>query len=79
MLIYFPLAQAWTVALPDIQVQGTPGVPLWVIILAVLAGIILLFIIVILLWKVSCFSSVGHHTGVLLTNMPQSRTDMMLY
>ena len=41
-----------TVAVPDVEVQEPEGAPIWIIIVAVIAGVLLLTILILLLWKV---------------------------
>lgn len=42
-----------TTAIPDALVRRREGVPIWVIIVAVIAGVILLSLLIVCLWKVS--------------------------
>jgi len=44
--------QLVTTAIPDALVRRREGVPIWVIIVAVIAGVILLSLLIICLWKV---------------------------
>lgn len=54
------LHQVLTRALPEIDISDKPSVPLWVIIVATIAGIILLVIIILLLWKCGFFKRTKH-------------------
>ena len=45
-----------TTAIPDALVRKQEGVPIWVIILAVVAGVILLSLLIVCLWKVYSLS-----------------------
>ena len=47
------VARAMLRAFPDISSVEQPGVPIWVYILAGCAGLIVLIVIILLLWKVS--------------------------
>jgi hypothetical protein len=44
-----------TVAIPDITVQGPPGIPLWIIIVSIIAGVLLLALVIFLMWKCGFF------------------------
>lgn len=38
---------------PDVELQGDSSAPLWIIVVSVLAGVLLLALICLLLWKVT--------------------------
>ena len=40
-------------AVADIDVKGVRHIPLWIIIISIIAGLLLLAIVIILLWKVT--------------------------
>ncbi|XP_018318940.1 integrin alpha-PS1-like, partial [Agrilus planipennis] len=48
-------AMAETLAYPDLLIQSDTGVPLWVIIAAVVTGLLLLLIVIFVLWKIGFF------------------------
>jgi len=50
MYVYIQLE---TLAVADFDVARVQRVPLWIIIVAVIAGLILLTIVIVLLWKVT--------------------------
>jgi len=45
--------QLETLAVADVDVKGVRYVPLWIIIISIIAGLLLLTIVIILLWKVT--------------------------
>jgi len=66
-----------TTAIPDdTLVQRREGVPIWVIILAVIAGVILLSLLIVCLWKVAILSSYFHHSVVCWSHGTVGRTSV---
>jgi len=45
--------QVETLAVADIDVEGVHKIPLWIIIISTIAGLVLLAIVILLLWKVT--------------------------
>jgi len=53
--------QLVTTAIPDAQLRRREGLPIWVFIVAVIAGVILLSLLIVCLWKVCAHYSSSCH------------------
>ena len=55
------LCQLETLAVADFDVERARDIPLWIIIVSVVAGFLLLTLVIILLWKVQRLTPRSHH------------------